>query len=171
MIRSAIGTDTDELLRMRKRLFSEYPTEELRREIEENHTAAEHPYYEDIMTFVYEKSDGTLGGFVDISAIRTDKIEDFSLYEEYCPELKSKSTLPRLEAWYVDVDLRRQEIGKALVKAAEEWTVERGFRIVLSDTDTLRETSVMAHESMGYEMVAAIPDKKLMIFLKRLVRK
>ena len=98
MIRPAVPSDTNELLRMRKLLFSDHPADELRREIEENHTAAEHPYYEDVMTFVYEGFGGILGGFIDISVISIDKIDDFSLYAEYCPEVESKSTLPRLEA-------------------------------------------------------------------------
>ena len=165
-----MGNRIHELLQMRKQLFFDCPTEELRREIEENRTGAEHPYYEDVIIFVYEKADGTLGGFVEISAIRTDKIDNFSLYAEYCADVKIKSTLPRLEAWYVNEELRCQKIGMTLVKAAEGWAVEKCFHMVLSDTDTFRNASILAHQSMGYEVVAQIPDKELVLFLKRLVQ-
>jgi GNAT superfamily N-acetyltransferase len=171
MIRPAVKTDTDELLRMRERLFDDYTREELLREIEENFTSVEHPYFDDVIMFVYEKEDGTLGGYVEVSIIKSNKIDDFNLYVACCTEVRDKPNQPRLEAWYVDENLRRQHIGETLVRAAERWAVQRGFHIVLSDTDTFREASILAHQSMDYEIAARISDKELVLFLKQLGQK
>ena len=58
-----------------------------------------------------------------------------------------------LEGWFVEERHRRQGVGAALVRAAEEWARERGCREMASDTWTDHETSQRAHAALGYEEV------------------
>lgn len=58
-----------------------------------------------------------------------------------------------LEGWYVDADIRRQGIGAALVRAAEEWAREQGYREFASDALLENLESQRAHEAMGFAEV------------------
>ena len=58
-----------------------------------------------------------------------------------------------LEAWYVDPDVRRQGVGRALVAAAEAWARGRGSREIASDARLDNVVSHAAHRRAGYEEV------------------
>jgi aminoglycoside 6'-N-acetyltransferase I len=61
-----------------------------------------------LATFVVDRLDGRLGGFIELSQ---------RPYVEGC----TSSPVAYIEGWYVDLDLRRQNLGTALVRAGEEW--------------------------------------------------
>jgi CubicO group peptidase (beta-lactamase class C family) len=55
-----------------------------------------------------------------------------------------------LEAWYVDPDVRRQGVGRALVMAAEAWVHRQGCHEMASDAGLDNTVSQAAHERLGY---------------------
>jgi ribosomal protein S18 acetylase RimI-like enzyme len=56
---------------------------------------------------------------------------------------------------------RRRGIGKALMDAAESWLRERGARVVILDTFLRSPESVPFYESIGYERVSIIFERRL----------
>ena len=56
-----------------------------------------------------------------------------------------------LEGWYVDADVRRRGVGRALVAAAETWARERGCREFGSDAHVESTESRAAHRALGFE--------------------
>lgn len=103
-----------------------------------------------VAVLVAARSDGRLGGFVEIGS-RT--------YAEGC----TSTPVAFLEGWYVDPDLRRQGLGRALVRAAEQWALEHGFTEIASDTELENDASLAAHLALGFEEV-----ERQICFRKRL---
>jgi aminoglycoside 6'-N-acetyltransferase I len=68
-----------------------------------------------------------------------------------------------IEGWYVDTDLRKQGVGGALVRAAEDWARSLGLKEMGSDTWLDNEASIHAHGKLGYQ-----ETERLVHFLKRL---
>jgi len=58
-----------------------------------------------------------------------------------------------LEGWFVEVTARRQGIGAALVKAAEDWARGQGCTEFASDTNPDNSVSLAAHRALGFEEV------------------
>jgi aminoglycoside 6'-N-acetyltransferase I len=58
-----------------------------------------------------------------------------------------------LEGWYVDPDMRRQGVGAALVRAAEEWARAKGLQEFASDTQLANTASQQAHVALGFTEV------------------
>jgi GNAT superfamily N-acetyltransferase len=56
-----------------------------------------------------------------------------------------------VEGWFVDPDMRRQGIGKALVAAAEQWAGTQGCRQMASDASIKNQISIEAHKALGFE--------------------
>lgn len=59
--------------------------------------------------------------------------------------------VPHVEGWYVEPFARRRGVGRALMKAAEDWARRRGFTELASDTEPYNNASIAAHGSMGFE--------------------
>lgn len=55
---------------------------------------------------------------------------------------------------------RRRGIGKALMEAAEEWLRGRGARVVTLDTFLRSPESVPFYESIGYERISVIFERR-----------
>ncbi len=68
-----------------------------------------------------------------------------------------------IEGWYVDEDVRREGVGRALVEAAEEWARSKGCRQMASDAELWNGVSHQAHGALGYEETA-----RLVLFRKDL---
>jgi aminoglycoside 6'-N-acetyltransferase I len=68
-----------------------------------------------------------------------------------------------IEGWYVKPEHRRKWIGKALVKAAEYWSLEQGLDEIGSDTGLDIFQSKKAHIALGFKEVdrAILYRKKL----------
>jgi GNAT superfamily N-acetyltransferase len=56
---------------------------------------------------------------------------------------------------------RRRGIGKALMEAAEEWLRGRGAHVVILDTFLRSPESVPFYDSIGYERVSVIFERRL----------
>lgn len=82
-------------------------------------------------------------GFVELS-IRN--------YAEGC----STSRVAYLEGWYVEPQARRRGVGRALVKAAEDWGRAQGCTEFGSDALIDNDVSASAHRALGFEEVEQI---------------
>jgi putative acetyltransferase len=91
-----------------------------------------------LAVFVAVRPGGGLCGFLEAS-IRP--------YAEGC------ATWPvgYVEGWFVDADVRRQGIGKRLVRAAERWAAAQGCREMASDANPENTVSLVAHQALGFE--------------------
>jgi len=56
-----------------------------------------------------------------------------------------------LEGWYVEEDVRRSGLGRALVSFAEEWARRHGCREMASDAEVGNDISLSAHQRLGYQ--------------------
>ena len=70
-----------------------------------------------------------------------------------------------IEGWYVDEDVRRQGVGRALVEAAEAWARSKGCRQMASDAELWNDVSHQAHGALGY-----VETARLVLFKKDLGR-
>jgi aminoglycoside 6'-N-acetyltransferase I len=129
---------------MRKALWEECPDEEQVREIEEISGN------DGLEVFFAERPGGGLCGFLEAS-IR--------------PWADGCETRPvgYIEGWYVDPDMRRRGLGRALVEAAEAWARSRGCHQMASDAELWNEVSHRAHGALGYGETA-----RLVLFKKDL---
>ena len=94
----------------------------------------------DATTFVAERPDGSLCGFVEVGSRQ---------YAEGC----DSSPVGYIEGWWVDADVRRQGIGRALIAAAEDWARARGYTEMASDALIDNLVSHSSHKALGYEEV------------------
>lgn len=92
------------------------------------------------VVFVAVRPNGKLGGFLEA---------DTRYYADGC----DTRDVGYLEGWYVDPDLRLQNIGRALVEAAENWAYHIGCQEMASDCVLENEVSFKAHLAIGYEEV------------------
>ena len=61
-----------------------------------------------------------------------------------------------LEGWYVEPDARRQGVGTALVRAAEEWARSQGCTEFASDALIDNDVSAAAHHALGFQETVQI---------------
>jgi aminoglycoside 6'-N-acetyltransferase I len=73
------------------------------------------------------------------------------------------SPVAYLEGWYVEPDRRRQGIGGALLRAAENWARERGYQEFASDAEIENSLSQGAHAKYGFHEV-----ERAILYRKRL---
>jgi len=68
-----------------------------------------------------------------------------------------------LEGWWVDDDVRRAGVGRALVAAVEQWARAHGFTELGSDALLDNALSHQAHRALGFE-----ERERVVYFRKRL---
>ncbi len=146
MIRNYKNGDRPDWLRMRKALWDDCPTEQQEREIDEFLGS------DNVEVFFAERPGGGLCGFVEAS------IRPWAIGCEDGP-------VGYIEGWYVDADMRRRGVGRALVEVAEAWARSRGSRQMASDAELWNSVSHQAHGAIGYEETA-----RLVLFKKDLDR-
>lgn len=103
----------------------------------------------DETVFVWERSEGSLGGFASFS---------LRPWAEGC----SGMPVPYVEGWWVAPDLRRSGVGRALIDAIEQWCRENGYVELGSDVELDNAPSLAAHAALGFE-----PTLRLQFFRKR----
>ncbi|GAB4488051.1 MAG: hypothetical protein OHK0031_11990 [Anaerolineales bacterium] len=144
LIRRASPQDKEDWLRMRLALWPHHSPQELLPEMEKFLAERWSP------VFVAQRPDGRLGGFVEGS---------LRAYADGC----ESSPVGYIEGWYVDEDLRRQGVGRALIAALEAWAREQGCAEMASDTWLDNDISRAAHLALGYQ-----ESEKLIHFCKTL---
>ena len=103
---------------------------------------------DDATTFVAERPDGSLCGFVEVGS---------RPYAEDC----ESSPVGYIEGWWVDADVRRQGVGRALIQAAEDWARGRGYTEMASDALIDNDVSHASHKALGYvEAVRIVTFRK-----------
>jgi len=138
-VRLATHADAEAWLAMRAALWPDAGLDDLRVEVAAFFGADIKP---DALhrVFVAEAGDGGLVGMLELS-LRS--------YADGC----DSSPVPYIEAWYVAPAVRRQGIGGALVKAAEEWARANGHTEMASDALLDNHVSERAHAALGFEEV------------------
>ena len=126
--------DREEWRRMRRALWPDEPTAAEDEEMQAWLARS------DAVVFVAARSGGGLGGFAE-AATRP--------YAEGC----ATSPVAFLEGWYVDPDLRRRGVGRALVAAVERWARAAGLRELASDALLDNVISHRAHGRLGFREV------------------
>lgn len=136
-VRPYQDADWSDWLRMTRLLAPQYSDDALSSGMLEHRTRT------DAEVFVAERDDGSLAGYVEVGA---------RPYADGC----DTSPVGYIEAWYVDTDVRRSGVGRALLAAAEEWARSRGYREMASDAQLDNEISDAAHRHSGYDEVDRI---------------
>ncbi|MBN1663972.1 MAG: GNAT family N-acetyltransferase [Deltaproteobacteria bacterium] len=133
-IRKAKYSDRIEWLRLRKLLWPECSADRHSLEID---LISSSPG----IVIVAELSKSSLMGFAEVS-IRNDHVEG-----------TKNSPVPYLEGWYVEPEYRGKGIGKALIKAAEDFAVSKGFKELASDSEIENKSGIEIHKSIGFKEV------------------
>jgi len=68
-----------------------------------------------------------------------------------------------VEGWYVRPESRRTGVGRALIEAAERWTLSRGCTELASDAELANTLGHRAHSALGFSEV-----ERVVAFAKRL---
>lgn len=133
---------------MRARLWPDADAAELSREAETVAGGSSIPTIDAV--FIAADDEGPIG-FLELS------LREFS---DGCDSMP----VPYVEGWYVEPDARGTGAGRALMQAAEAWSLERGFTELASDTQLHNDGSLRAHERCGFE-----ETERLIKLRKRLV--
>lgn len=102
---------------------------------------------------VLDRGDGTLGGFIEL-ALR-DGVDG-----------AAGETTAFVEGWFVEPELRGQEWGRSLIRAAEGWAAARGMVELASDTELDNRVGIAAHRALGFRETFRVVQ-----FLKRVKRR
>jgi aminoglycoside 6'-N-acetyltransferase I len=92
----------------------------------------------DQVAFVAERDDGRLCGFAEAS------VRPFANGVDESP-------CAFLEGWWVDEEMRRSGVGRALVVAVENWARARGLTELGSDALLDNTPGHQAHRALGFE--------------------
>jgi aminoglycoside 6'-N-acetyltransferase I len=131
-VRRAELTDRAEHARMRAALWPDEDPSELYADVEDllaDPTQA---------AFVAERDDGRLCGFAEASVRRYANSND-------------ESPCAFLEGWWVDADVRRTGVGRALLAAVEDWARAHGFTELGSDALLDNTLGHQVHRALGFE--------------------
>ena len=93
---------------------------------------------DDAATFLALRPDGSFCGFVEVGS---------RPYAEDC----ETSPVGYIEGWWVDADVRKKGVGRALLQAAEDWARGKGYTEIASDALLENTVSHQAHRACGYE--------------------
>ena len=130
IVRPYTATDHSEWARLRTALWAEQTPADM----------AAWLARQDAATFVAETMPGRLCGFAEVGA---------RAFADGC----DTQPVAFLEGWYVDVSLRHQGTGSALLRAVEGWARGQGYRELASDTELANLISQRAHERLGFTEV------------------
>ncbi|MFL5449019.1 MAG: aminoglycoside 6'-N-acetyltransferase [Gemmatimonadales bacterium] len=139
-IRHARPDDARSWATLRNALWPDQPLQELLDEAEMFFSTGDGRL---ASVLVAEKAGEGLVGFAELS---------LRPYAEDC----RTSPVAFLEGWYVTPSMRRQGVGRALVRAAEQWGRAQGCREFGSDTQFDNSTSIAAHLALGFEDAGAL---------------
>jgi aminoglycoside 6'-N-acetyltransferase I len=98
---------------------------------------------DDAATFIALRDNGSVCAFVEVGS---------RPYAEGC----ETSPVGYIEGWWVDLDMRKQGTGRALLRAAEDWARSMGYKEMGSDALIDNHGSHGAHGRCGYLEVERI---------------
>ncbi len=150
-IRPVKKTDIIKWLAMRRALWPDCPPKKHREEMAEILADRRNE-----PAWVAESLSGELMGFLEVS------VRNYA-------DGAGRQNVGYLEGWFVRPKYRKQGVGRALIKTAEEWAVDRGFTHMGSDTWVGNTRSYKVHQAMRYKEVGRDVHfvKKLKIKNKR----
>jgi aminoglycoside 6'-N-acetyltransferase I len=139
-IKQAQLTDQHELATMRHLLWPESSIEEHRREIVAILQTGKYGTLP-MAILVSQKEDAALTGFLEVSL------------RSHADGCDTAHPVGFVEGWFVHETFRKQGIGRALMRSAEDWARQQGCIEIASDTWIDDEPSIDAHQALGYEIV------------------
>lgn len=131
-IRKIVKSDRADWVRLREALWPGSLSD---------HDAETRKYFDDrakTPIVLVAEVNGRLVGFLELD------------YRKYAPGCSS-SPVPFIEGWYVEPDLQRRGIGRALIEAAEARARAAGYHEIASDADIANADGIAAHLALGYE--------------------
>jgi aminoglycoside 6'-N-acetyltransferase I len=144
-IRPFINDDWSTWRRMSQALFPDFYEGESESDM---HAFLARVAANDAALLIAERDDGSTCGFVEVAT---------RPYADGC----STSPVGYIEAWFVDADMRRRGVGRALLDAAEDWARSLGLHEMASVALLDNEVSHEAHRRSGYiEVERAIRYRK-----------
>jgi aminoglycoside 6'-N-acetyltransferase I len=139
LIRLATLADLDQLAPLREALWPDSTAADHARELFD--ILAGKPFgLMPLVIFVAESTDRTIVGFLEVG-LRS------------CADgCDPKYPVGYVEGWYVAATHRRQGVGAALLRSAEDWARAQGCREMASDTQITNTLSQSVHESLGFQV-------------------
>lgn len=138
-IRVAEPKDWTALAVMRALLWPESSYEEHRAELEMGPLALCQPDFP-MEWLVAEDESGELIGFLEVGL------------RSHADGCDTRHPVGYVEGWFVREEHRRKGIGKALLRAAEDWARARGSGEMASDALVDNALSQTAHAALGFEI-------------------
>lgn len=151
-IRKAVPRDAAALAEMRVRLWPDGALDEHRAEAEA--ILASRPQSTMPLVVFVAEAEGALVGFVEVGL------------RSHADGCDATQPCGFVEGWFVGESWRRRGVGRALIGAAEGWSVEQGCLEIASDTWIDADESQRAHHALGFEVV-----DRCVNFRKSLVKK
>lgn len=139
-VRQAQLSDQHQLAAMRHLLWPDATPEEHRREIA---TILDSGKYGTLPMeiLVSQNETAALTGFIEIGL------------RSHADGCDTAHPVGFVEGWFVHDAFRKQGIGRALMRAAEDWVRSQGCLEIASDTWIDDEISIDAHQALGFEVV------------------
>lgn len=150
LIRLAQSADIPQLAVLRKTLWPDSSAEAHAKELTQI-LAGKPLGILPLVVFVSQASDGALLGFVEVGL------------RSHADGCDPSHPVGYVEGWFVEEPHRRQGLGAALVRAAEEWARSQGCKEMASDAQLKNLTSQRAHAALGYEIA-----ERSILYRKRL---
>jgi aminoglycoside 6'-N-acetyltransferase I len=139
-IRQAAPSDLGDLATMHHLLWPEATREKHRKELDPILRSGRYGTMP-MAIFISEDRHNTVTGFVEVGIRSHADGCDIA-----CP-------VGFIEGWFVHENFRRQGIGRALMRSAEQWAQEQGCTEIASDTWIEDDRSQRAHQALGFEIV------------------
>jgi aminoglycoside 6'-N-acetyltransferase I len=139
-VRQAQVSDQRELAKMRAMLWPQASIEDHRKELD---SILRFRMYGTLpMTIlVAHDENGALTGFIEVGL------------RSHADGCDPAHPVGFVEGWFVHEAVRKQGIGRALMRAAEDWARSQGCLEIASDTWIDDLTSIDAHQALGFEVV------------------
>ena len=139
-IRQAQLPDQHELATMRKLLWPEASLEEHRREIDSILRSGKYGTLP-MAILVSQNENAALTGFIEVGL------------RSHADGCDTAHPVGFVEGWFVHDAFRKHGIGRALMRAAEDWARNQGCLEIASDTWIDDVMSIEAHQALGFEVV------------------
>jgi aminoglycoside 6'-N-acetyltransferase I len=122
-IRKARKSESGKVIKLARKLWPDVKASDMR------------PGY----TFYIAEVNGSFIGFILLN-VRKDYVEGSTSFP-----------VGYIEGIYVEKSWRKKNVGRELVKAAEEWCVQKGLKELGSDVDLRNHKSQKFHSSVGFK--------------------